>query len=444
MRQKDTEHSLPNAIRLEMAILGTSLMDRAVMDLAAEKLNDEDIFSQRCRDLFRIMCNMADKGKAIDLISVGTALQLMGREDLNDLLMDVAENICTYGTAESYLKEISDAAVKRRMLGVAQKIEASVYTEEDVESVVESCEHALFSAVERKEESKESNATQMLSSVFDAMNKTSKGEAVGVSTCYTELDTLIGGFEKGNLSLIGGRPSQGKTAFQLSMIYRQAVIHKIPVVLFTLEMSRTQIGQRFISIGSGVNLFKLRNTMLTRDEYALINEVSAKIADSPLLVDDGAQLSANRFRSTLRRMIRQYGVVVAYIDHVHIMSHKDRDDRQGITNISRSLKATARELDIPVVALAQLSRKSAERSKKDRRPTLADLRESGSLEQDADLVMLVHREFYYTKKEEDKFDAEVIVAKQRNGPTDTLNFHWEPSCAAFKEMEGSENGDAGW
>ena len=424
----------PQSEEAEKFVLGTCLIDGAALDLAMDKLNEEDFYSRKHQKLFTVMKDMTVTGRQVDVVTIQSVLDEKGlREELFTLILDLSENVSALSSIENYCNIILDKSITRKLLTVSREIADECFKSENILELIELAENKVLKAAERRNTTEVKTANDIMVETNKEIERVTAGGRIGITTGFQQLDDIVGGYEKGQFIVLAGRTSMGKSACCLSMIANQTLVHQIPTALFSLEMPAVSLGQRLLSIESGVKLWNIRKAYIKGEDNILINEKISKIAGAPLYLDDNSGLTISRLRSTLRRMINKYGVQQAYIDHLHLMNYEGNDPTHGTSMISKGLQQTARDFNIPIIGLSQLNR--ADKKTKNYRPVLGDLRQSGSIEQDSALVIFVHREYYYTKKDEDKGWAEIIVEKQRNGPLQSLKMGWKWECAKFYELE---------
>lgn len=431
---------LPHSRDLERTILGTAMADSTVLNIAIEQLRDDDFYYESHRDIFKIMKVMVQGRLPVDMITMNTRLESHNKSDLLPVLDEVSGSIGVAANLEGYIDEVKALGARRRLAIASHEIERLAYDHDtSFEEVVDTSEKLMQEAVAQQQKSNESNMTDIISRTMDHMQKIHQGSSFGITTGFPKLDEYLCGLEPAQTIIIAGRPSAGKTAFATAMMLQQAIVNKIPIAFFSLETGKVQLGQRILSQWSGINLMMLRKGIMTKDMARKIHENVNAIADAPIYIDDEPLLTINQFRSKIRKMKSKYGIKVAYIDYMQLMKFEERlDSNTGIGRISRGLKITAKDMDMPIVALSQLSRENEKRKKGNVRPILSDLRDSGSIEQDADVVLFVHRHHKYDPEHCSVNDAEIIIAKQKNGPCDTVHLHFDPECANFINEKETE------
>lgn len=409
------------------------LIDKVVLAMAVEQLREDDFYIERCKELFKIMKSMVQTGMPVDIITVSSKLDDVSRGDLIELLTEISGCIGTIENCEGYIEILAQEGGKRRLIIASNEISRLCY-DMDVEydDIVDGSEALIQNAIVREMKTLESNMTDVMMMTINHLEKIHSGVQYGIPTGFAKLDEHIGGYEPGQIIIVAGRSSQGKTSFVTATALNLAIKEKIPIAIFSLETSKVQLGQRMMSQWGEANLLLLRKNALLKTDYNRVLERSGEIADAPIYIDDEPLLTLSQFRSKLRKMISKYGVKLAIIDYLQLMDWKDKDENSGLTKITRGLKITAKDFGIPIMPLSQLSRANEKRTKGSIRPMLSDLRGSGAIEQDADVVLFVHRPHYYDKERADPNDAEIIIGKQKNGPTETVHLYFQKDCAMFR------------
>lgn len=438
---------LPHSIEAEQSVIGSMLMGRDAIMTASEILNSDDFYQHQYGVVFEAMVELFNEGKAVDVVTLQNRLrekdappEISGMEFVRDLLNAVP----TSANIKYYATIVSEKAILRRLIRLTEEIENNCYLNKDpVETILEDSEKKLFRLFQQRDSGDMTPIRQVVMEALEGIERASKtrGTVTGISTGFTDLDYKTSGFQKSDLILVAARPSMGKTALVLNMAEHMAFRQNKSVAIFSLEMSKVQLMNRLFAMESRVNSQNLRTGNLKDDEWSSLIETAGTIGDSKLIIDDTPGISVRELRSKCRKYKLEHGLDVIMIDYLQLMSGggKGNESRQQeISEISRSLKAIARELDVPVVALSQLSR--AVESRTDHRPMLSDLRESGAIEQDADVVMFIYRDDYYNHDSEMKGVAEIIIAKQRNGPIGTVNLVWLPDYTKFMNLEQERRG----
>lgn len=433
---------LPHSMEAEQSVIGSMLMGREAIMTASEILSSEDFYQHQYGVVFEAMVELFNEGKAVDVVTLQNRLrekdvppEISGMEFVRDLLNTVP----TSANVKYYATIVSEKAVLRRLIRLTEEIENTCYlNKEPVEEILEDSEKKLFRLFQQRDNGDMTPIRQVVMEALEGIERASKtkGTVTGISTGFTDLDYKTSGLQKSDLILVAARPSMGKTALVLNMAEHMAFRQNKSVAIFSLEMSKTQLVNRLFAMESRVNSQNLRTGNLKDDEWSSLIETAGVIGDSRLIIDDTPGISIRELRSKCRKYKLEHGLDIIMIDYLQLMSGggKGNESRQQeISEISRSLKAIARELDVPVLALSQLSR--AVESRTDHRPMLSDLRESGAIEQDADVVMFIYRDDYYNHDSEMKGVAEIIIAKQRNGPIGTVNLVWLPDYTKFMNLE---------
>ncbi|HIR92764.1 MAG TPA: replicative DNA helicase [Candidatus Egerieimonas intestinavium] len=432
---------LPHSVEAEQSVVGSMLMGREAILVASEILVKEDFYQQQYGVIFESMVELYNEGKPVDLVTLQNRLrekdvppEISSMEFVRDLITAVP----TSANVKYYATIVQEKAMLRRLIQANEEIANACYLgKEKVEDIMEEAEKRLFRLFQRRGGEDFVPIRQVVLNALEKIEKASrnKGNVTGLPTGFTDLDYQMSGFQPSDLILVAARPSMGKTAFVLNIAQYMAFEKHLTVAVFSLEMSKEQLVNRLFSLESKVDAQVLRNGNLKDEEWSKLIEGAGIIGDSNLIIDDTPGISISELRSKCRKYKLEQGLDIIMIDYLQLMSGGGRSEsrQQEISEISRSLKALARELNVPVVALSQLSRAVEQRP--DHRPMLSDLRESGAIEQDADVVMFLYRDDYYHKDTEQKNVAEVIVAKQRNGPIGTVNLVWLPNYTKFVNMK---------
>lgn len=436
----------PQSLETERTVLGSMLTSVASVDVALELCSEDCFYQNNNRKIFCCMRDMYEKNIPIDLITLAAELRRQGileEVGAEPYLGELSESVCTSANIEYYAKELIEKSTLRGLIGVAGEITTDCFgTEKDAAQILDSTEEKIFGISERRIKNKFESSGQLLGRTFEEIEGYTRGETGGVSTGFEKVDEIISGMQNGDLIIVAGRPSMGKTAFALSMITNAAIKLKIPSAIFSLEMSKSQLMQRVLCSEARVNFHLLRRGLLPKRDIPKLSFAAGPIAEAGLFIDDTPAITVLELRAKARRLKAKEGIGLIVVDYMQLMGStgKQENRQQEIANISRSLKAVAKELDVPVIALSQLSR-AVESRTKDHRPQLSDLRESGAIEQDADVVMFVYREEVYNKKDESlKNTAEIIVGKQRNGPVGTANLAFIKEFVRFENMTTVEDG----
>ncbi|MBR5406432.1 MAG: replicative DNA helicase [Lachnospiraceae bacterium] len=428
---------MPHDREAEQSVIGSMLMDKEAIVVASEVLMKEDFYEDQYGLLFKAMVELYNDAKPVDLVTLKAKLIEMGvPEEISNMeyMVDIVNNTYTSANIREYASIVADKAVLRRLIKFNDETNNQCYSpRESTDDILAEAEKNIFNIVSRRGSG---DYVPIRKIVVDALQhlslvSKSKGNVTGIATGFTDLDYKTAGLQPSDLVLIAARPSMGKTAFVLNMAQHICFKDKRNAVIFSLEMSKEQLINRLLSLESRVDSQAIRTGTLSDTDWENVIEGAETIAKSGLIIDDTPGISISELRSRCRRYHQEFGLSVVIIDYLQLMSGKGRTDsrQQEISEISRSLKALARELHVPVVALSQLSRAVEKRD--DHRPMLSDLRESGAIEQDADVVMFLYRDDYYNKESEKQGIAEVIIAKQRNGPIGTVELVWLPNYTKF-------------
>ncbi len=433
---------LPHSIEAEQSVIGSMIMDREAITVASEIIAGEDFYSRQYGVVFDTMVELNDEGKPVDLVTLQDRLkekdvppEVSSLEFIRDLITAVP----TSANIKYYAGIVAEKATLRRMIRLNEEIANTCYTgKENLEVILEDTEKRVFELVQRRNTGEFVPIRQVVMNAMDKIEKASKnkGNVTGVATGFIDLDYRTAGMQPSDLVLVAARPSMGKTAFVLNIAQHVAFKLNQTVAIFSLEMSKEQLVNRLFSLESRVDSQHLRTGNLSDAEWEKLIESAGVIGKSSLIIDDTPGISISELRSKCRKYKLEHNLQMIIIDYLQLMSGSGRggDSRQQeISDISRSLKALARELNVPVIALSQLSRAVEQRP--DHRPMLSDLRESGAIEQDADVVMFIYRDDYYNKDTEKKGIAEIIIAKQRNGPIGTIELVWLPDYTKFANLE---------
>ena len=434
---------LPHSIEAEHSVIGSMLMGREAIMAASEILTSDDFYQHQYGVIFDAMVELFNEGKPVDLVTLQNRLrekdvppEISSMEFVRDLLNAVP----TSANVRHYANIVSEKAVLRRLIKLTEEIENDCYlNKEPVEVIMEETEKKMFQLLGQRNSGDFMPIRQVVINTLENIERASKtkGNVTGIPTGFTDLDYKTSGLQNSDFILIAARPSMGKTAFVLNIAQYMAFKKDKAVAIFSLEMSREQLMNRLLSMESKVDSQHLRTGNLKDDEWSKLIESAGMIGESRLMIDDTPGISIGEMRSKCRKYKLEHGLDIIIIDYLQLMSGSGKSSsesrQQEISDISRSLKALARELNVPVVALPQLSRAVEQRT--DHRPMLSDLRESGAIEQDADVVMFIYRDDYYNKDSENKGIAEIIIAKQRNGPIGTVNLVWLPDYTKFANAE---------
>lgn len=433
---------LPHSIEAEQSVIGSMIMDREAITVASELICGDDFYGKQYGVVFDTMVELNDEGKPVDLITLQDRLrekdvppEVSSLEFIRDLITAVP----TSANIKYYAGIVAEKATLRKLIRLNEEIANTCYAgKENLEVILEDTEKRVFELVQKRNTGEFVPIRQVVMNAMDKIEKASKsdGNVTGIATGFIDLDFRTAGMQPSDLILVAARPSMGKTAFVLNIAQHVAFKLNQTVAIFSLEMSKEQLVNRLFSLESRVDSQHLRTGNLSDAEWEKLIESAGVIGQSNLIIDDTPGISISELRSKCRKYKLEHDLKLIIIDYLQLMSGSGRgsDSRQQeISDISRSLKALARELNVPVVALSQLSRAVEQRP--DHRPMLSDLRESGAIEQDADVVMFIYRDDYYNKDTEKKGIAEIIIAKQRNGPIGTVELVWLPDYTKFANLK---------
>ena len=438
------KRQMPNSIEAEQSVIGSMIVDRDVIMECAEILNKDDFYHQQYGMLFEAIVELYNAGEPVDEITLQNKLKEKGLppevaslEFIQELVLAVPTTV----NAKSYANIVKDKALLRNIIKVNQNIENMCFeASEDVDSILDQTEKDIFSLVQNRGETDYVPIRQVVMNAIAKIEQASKqkGVVTGIPTGFIDLDRQTAGLQPSDLILIAARPSMGKTAFVLNLAQHITIHEHLCAAIFSLEMSKEQLVNRMFALESRVDAQKLRTGNLQEADWENLVEGAGKIGNSKLIIDDTPGISIGQMRSKCRKYKMEMGLNIIIIDYLQLMtgSGKSESRQQEISEISRSLKALARELNVPVIALSQLSRAVEQRP--DHRPMMSDLRESGAIEQDADVVMFIYRDDYYNHDSDMKGVSEIIVAKQRNGPIGTIELTWLPELTKFANRDRSQ------
>ena len=432
--------SSPQSIEAEKSVLGSMMIDKNVIAQAVEILSAEDFYRDAHKYIFKSIVEMYQRDEPIDEITLLEHLKSTDRLEKSggiSYITEIGSSVLTTANVKSYIKIVEDKATLRKLIDSSTKIIESCYNnQDDVEKVIDVAEQKIFDLAEKKSSSDFEPLSDILERGFEQIETlfNNKGEVTGVGSGFKDLDDLTSGFQKGDMILIAARPSMGKTTFALNIAEHAALREGKSVVIFSLEMSKEQLSYKLLCSEANVDMLKLRTGNLEDKDWENIARASGPLSSAKIYIDDTAGVSIMEMRSKCRRLKIEYGIDLILIDYLQLMSGSGEESRQQeVSEISRNIKAIAKEMQCPVIALSQLSRAPEQRA--DHRPMLSDLRESGSIEQDADLVMFLYRDEYYNKETEEKNVAECIIAKQRNGPVGNVKLAWIGQFSKFGNLE---------
>ena len=429
----------PNSLEAEQSVVGAMLIDRDAIEVASEIINSGDFYNKQLGTLFETMVELNKEGSAVDVVTLQNRLReksVPPQVSSAEFIAGLVQAVPTSANVKYYANIVSDKSTLRKLIHFGEETINSCYTDaNDVAGVIEQVEKGVYQINRRKNLNDFVPIDQVVMNALDRIEQASrmKGNVTGLSSGFTDLDYKTAGFHNSDLVLIAARPAMGKTAFVLNIAEYMAFRSNKCVAIFSLEMSKEQLVNRLLSMESHVDSQHIRTGNMTEMDWENLIESAGVVGRSRLIIDDTPGITIQELRSKCRKYKMEHGLDIIMIDYLQLMSGsggKSSESRQQeISEISRSLKALARELDVPVIALSQLSR--AVESRPDHRPMLSDLRESGAIEQDADMVMFIYRDDYYNKDTEKKGISEIIIAKQRSGPIGTVELVWLPEYTKF-------------
>ena len=441
MEETVLKRILPHSMEAEQSVIGSMIMDREAIVVASELVTGEDFYSRQYGILFETMVELHNEGKPVDLVTLQDRLkekdvppEVSSLEFVRDLITAVP----TSANIKYYAGIVAEKATLRKLIRLNEEIAKTCYAgKESLEVILEDTEKKIFEVVQKRNTGEFVPIRQVVMNAMDRIERASKnkGAVTGIATGFADLDYRTAGMQPADLVLIAARPSMGKTAFVLNIAEHVAFKLNKTIAIFSLEMSKEQLVNRLFSLESKVDSQHIRTGQLSDQEWEKLIESAGVIGKSNLIIDDTPGISIAELRSKCRKYKLEHDLSMIVIDYLQLMSGSGRTDsrQQEISDISRSLKAIARELSVPVLALSQLSRAVEQRP--DHRPMLSDLRESGAIEQDADVVMFIYRDEYYNHDTERPGIAEIIIAKQRNGPIGTVELAWLPNYTKFANLE---------
>ena len=431
----------PHSEEAEQSVIGSILIDHDAVGVAAENLKPEDFYNLRHKEIFEAILDLYHDGKAVDLVTLKSQLEQRGKlEAAGDMkyLTQVATAVPNSVHIRQYVKIVKDKALYRRFIQLGnQVLQQSFTTETPIEELSENVEKQVFNILQNRGSQDFSHIKDVLMESFDDIEKVAAngGTVAGISTGFVDLDQKTAGLHPSDLVIVGARPAMGKTAFGLNLVQNAAVKGGKTCAVFNLEMSKKQIVNRMLACEAGVSMEHIRSGNMTDQDWEKLVEALGPLSEAPIYIDDTGGITFSEVRSKCRKLKIEHGLDLVMIDYLQLMSGSGRagDNRQQeISEISRGLKMMARELDVPVIALSQLSRTLESRA--DHRPMMSDLRESGAIEQDADVIIFLYRDEYYHPDSEDKNIAEVIIGKQRNGPVGTVKLRYDGEYTRFSNL----------
>ena len=438
---------MPHSVEAEQSVVGAMLMDKDAILAASEIICGDDFYQNAYGVIFDSMVELFNEGKPVDLITLQERLkekEVPPEISSLEFVRDLVAAVPTSANVRYYAQIVSDKAVMRKLIKMNDELSNICYAgNEPLESVLEKTEKSVFQLLQNRNAGEYVPIRQVVMNALEKVEKASKskGTVTGIPTGFIDLDYKLSGLQPSDLVLVAARPSMGKTAFVLNIAQYVAFKKDKCTAIFSLEMSKEQLVNRLFSLESQVDAQALRTGNMKDSDWEKLIEAAGIIGQSNLIIDDTPSISISELRSKCRKYKMEHGLDLIIIDYLQLMSGsvggRSESRQQEISDISRSLKALARELNVPVIALSQLSRAVEQRP--DKRPMLSDLRESGAIAQDADVVMFIYRDEYYNKDSEYKKQAEIIIAKQRNGPVGTVHLAWLGEYTKFANLSRQEN-----
>ncbi|CAM3193205.1 replicative DNA helicase [Filibacter tadaridae] len=436
----------PHNNEAEQSVIGAIFLEPLALITAAELLMPEDFYRMAHQKIFNTMINLSDKGQAIDVVTVTE--ELSARKELEDVggisyLTEIANAVPTAANIIHYAHIVEEKALLRRLIRVATSIVEDGYTREDeVETLLSEAEKKMMEVSNRKNAGDFRHIKDVLVETYDSIEllHTRKGDVTGIPTGFRDLDKITAGFQPNDLIIVAARPSVGKTAFALNVAQNVATKTDENVAIFSLEMGAEQLVMRMLCSEGNIDASVLRTGALEAEDWRKLTMAMGSLSNAGIFIDDSPGIRINEIRSKCRRLQQEHGLGMIMIDYLQLIVGSGRSGenrQQEVSEISRSLKGLARELKVPVIALSQLSRGVEQRQ--DKRPMMSDLRESGSIEQDADIVSFLYREDYYDKETENQNMIEIIIAKQRNGPTGTVTLAFAKEYNKFVNIDWSQH-----
>ncbi len=428
----------PNSKDAEAAVIGCMLIDPQAISKAFQILNIDSFYNSSNATIFRIMLDLFDKNKTIDTISIIAELEKKGEIDNVGgpyYITGLSSDAPTSENIEYYAKLVQEKFILRKIIETSRNMSTYAYeSKEEISTILDRAEQTIFELSQNAERGQFQAIEPLLHNVMDKLGSTKSEGVSGIPTGYYELDKYLSGFQKSDFIVVAGRPSMGKTALALSLARNIAVDYGYSIGMFSLEMSNIQLVERLITAEAKVNSHQVRNGKLPKDDWKKLSAAAGPLSEAKFFIDDTPGLNIMEIRAKARRLKADKKIDILIIDYMQLITGFDKSEsrQQEISMISRSLKALAKELDIPVIALSQLSR--APEARTNHRPIMSDLRESGAIEQDADIVLFVYRKFVYSRSEEDKGIGELIISKHRNGPTGSIEVAFIDSYARFENL----------
>jgi replicative DNA helicase len=432
----------PQNLEAETSVLGGVLLENEALNRVLEVLQEGDFYREAHRRIFSAIVHLYEHSEPVDLITLSEILKTRGEMDAVggiEYLNSLVNSVPTAANISYYAKIIKEKAILRKLINRATEIVSQSYSNSgDVDDFIDQAERTIFEISEDRVRPSFYPIKDLIKSSFKTIERLYEKRQLitGVPTGFQKLDELTSGFQPSDLIIIAGRPSMGKTAFALNIAQHASIQASIPSAIFSLEMSKEQLAIRMLCSEARVDAHRLRGGFLSESDWPKLTRAAGSLSEAPIFIDDTPGISALEMRAKSRRLKIEHNLGLVIVDYLQLMRGRASSDsrEQEISDISRSLKALAKEMNVPVIALSQLNRRVEERG--DKRPQLSDLRESGAIEQDADVILFIYREEVYSKSEENKGKAEVIVGKQRNGPTDKVDLAFLDRYTRFENLSG--------
>ena len=440
-----TDKLPPQNLEAEQSVLGSLMIDKNAIIKIADLVNEDDFYKNSHGKIYKTMLYLYEHHEPIDLLSLSNRLKETDEIEQvggKSYLASLANAVPTAANIVHYAKIVAKKSVLRKLIDNASQIISSAYNETgEIDKTLDEAEQKIFSVSQKHVRQDFTPVKPILEEAFDRIDELhkNKGKLRGVPTGFADLDNILAGLQKSNLVILGARPSVGKSSLCLDLVRHAATKEKIPVGIFSLEMSKEEVIDRLICAEANIDLWKLRTGRLSdsgeNDDFSKIGHAMGVLSEAPIFVDDTANINVMEMRTMARRLQAEHGLKMLVIDYLQLMEGRGKTDNrvQEVSEISRSLKGLARELDIPILALSQLSRGIESRT--DQRPKLSDLRESGSIEQDADVVLFIYREDKTKTDSENKNIAEIMIAKHRNGPIGSVKLFFNEQTTSFKNLD---------
>lgn len=431
----------PNNIEAEQSVIGSMLLDKNAISTASEILTGDDFYKEAHRQIFNAAVELYNRNEPVDLVTIVDILR--GKGILDNIggityLSNLVSSVPTTANVKYYAKIVEEKSTLRRLIKASSEtIEKCYSSSDDLVGIIDTAERNIFNISQKATSHDFEPMSSLLEKGFNQIENlyNNKGAITGIPTGFTEIDNKTSGFQKGDLVLVAARPSMGKTAFALNIAEYAAIRNNNSVAIFSLEMSKEQLAFRMLCSQANIDMLKLRTGNLEDDDWVKLAKSAGPLASAKIFIDDTPGITVTEMRSKCRRLKMEHGLDLIIVDYLQLMQGSSRTEnrQQEVSDISRSLKALAKEMDTPLIALSQLSR--APEARADHRPMLSDLRESGSIEQDADIVSFLYRDEYYNKETDKRNIAEVIIAKQRNGPTGTVELAFIGKYTKFGNID---------